>query len=174
MGTAEFYLEVENKRLKVEGKIPYRPGFGVPEIVLNRNAVVCEMQLNDRRDFRKRAYGQNEYFVSYYFNAEEQGTIHILYDTPIEGWDNCISDDLIAISLYSHAFPTYLPRYINDSICFLKRGFEGDEVYEAYLDKITGLYAKKTKKCLEKLSILLACQRKKSGCTSRARYELYT
>lgn len=146
METAEFYLEIENKRLKVQGKIPYRPGFGVPEIVLNKNAAVYEMQLNGQRDFKKRVHDQDDYLVSYYFNAKEQGIIHIAYDTPVEGWDNCIRGDLIAISLYSHAFPTYLPHYIENSVCYFKKGFEEFAVYEAYLDRVTGLYAKKTKR----------------------------
>lgn len=143
---AEFYLEIENKRLRVDGRIPYRTGYGIPEIALNRNAVVYEMQLNGQRKFGKRVHEPNDYFVSYYLNLEEHGTIHIAYETPVEGWDNCIRGDLIAISLYSHAFPAYLPCYIKNSICYLKSGFEGYEVYEAYLDRITGLYAKKTKK----------------------------
>lgn len=146
MEIVEFYLEIKDKILKVEGKIPYHKGYGMPEIVLNKNAVVHGMEMNWKKDFKRSVNAQNDYFVSYYLEEEEDGIIHIIYDTPVEGWDNCISGDLIAISLYSHAFPSNLPEYISNSICYFKSGFEKYEIYEAFYDKEIGLYAKRTKK----------------------------
>lgn len=146
MATAEFVLKIENGELGVEGKIPYYKCEKFPQITLNKNAVIKAMELNQYEQFEKQVDVHDDYFITYFLDLKEDGIINISYTTPVEGWDNLISEDLVAISLYSHAFPANLPDYIQDSICYFGKGFENYDIYKAYVDEETGLYAKGTKK----------------------------
>ena len=145
MAAAEFVLKIENGKLNVEGKIPYYKGEKNPQIKLNKNAVVNAMKLNQCEQFKTTSDTDNDYFAIYALDLKEDGIINVEYTTPVEGWCNLISEDLVAISLYSHALPNNLPEYIQDSICYLGKGFENYEIYKAYKDETTGSYAKKTK-----------------------------
>lgn len=157
--TAEFFLEIDNKTLRVEGRIPYRTGFGIPEIALGKSAVVREMCLNRNIDFRKTVNTPNDDLVTYGFDKEEEGIIQIAYDTTVNGWDNCISDDLIAISLYSHAFPEKLPEYIQNSVCYFKNGFEDYYIYDSYRDEASGLIAKRSDKLFGEIANIIGIPR---------------
>ena len=144
MTTAEFILEIKNGKLGVKAKIPYLKNEKKPEIKLNRDAVVDVMELNRNTQFKKEIDATKDYFVRYTLDENENGNINVEYTTPVEGWDNLISEELIAISIYSFAFPNNLPKYIQDSICYFGEGFENYDIYNAYRDKATGLYVKKT------------------------------
>lgn len=146
MATAQFFLTIESHSLKVEAKIPFHKNEGLPQITLNKNAVVSRMTLNRHNHFQKLVHPDNNYFATYSLEDTEDGVIQITYTTPVVGWDNLISEDIIAISLYSHAFPANLPEYITDSVCFFTEGFETYEIYDAYFDAVRGMYAKRTKK----------------------------
>ncbi|MDE7446308.1 MAG: hypothetical protein K2N15_11510 [Lachnospiraceae bacterium] len=156
MATAIFYLKIENGLLYVEGEIPFYRGYGNPKITLNKNAVVHHMSLNHQDVFQKTVDENNDYFVTYCLEKEEAGNISIKYSTPVKGWYNLISKEVIAISLYSHAFPSNLPDDINDSICYFVKGFEDYELYGAYWDESKELYAKSSKKLFGEIANIIA------------------
>lgn len=142
---AKFTLEIHGGRLFVLGEIPYTAGKEFPQIVLNKYAKVKSMSLNEEQKFEKKADPKNDYFVIYVINnRDKDGTIRIEYDTPVAGENNIIDEDVLAISLYSNAFPGRLPDYIQKSTCYLQSGFENYEVINSYFDQDTGLFAKDT------------------------------
>lgn len=159
MGTAEFWLRIENGKLAVEGRIPYYKSENEPQITLNKNAVVSAMKLNQCEQFKKTININNDYFVTYSLDLKEDGIINVEYTTPVEGWCNLISEDLVAISLYSYALPNNLPEYIQDSICYFENGFEDYNIYKAYKDETTGLYAKKTKNLFGEIVNVIGIQK---------------
>lgn len=150
MAIAEFKLKLKDEKLIVEGSIPFTGGKDLPRITLNKNAELQGMKINQYLHYKKVIDANNDYFVSYIPDTEtskfEDGKIEVSYETPIQGWHNCITSNMIAISLYSHAFPLNLPEYIQGSICYFVEGFEEYEIYNAYVDEETGYYAKKTDK----------------------------
>lgn len=155
MATAEFFLTIENHYLKVEAGIPFRKNDGLPRITLNKNAIVTHMALNRHDHFQRTVSPDNNYFTTYSLEEAEDGVLQITYTTPVAGWDNLISKDVIAISLYSHAFPANLSEYITDSICFFSGGFEAYEIYDAYFDSARGMYAKRTKKLFGEIANII-------------------
>lgn len=155
MATAIFFLKIVNGNLYVEGQIPFLQGHEMAKITLNKNAVVDYMFINQEHSFQK-AIDKNNIFATYFLECYENGIINIAYSTPVEGWYNLISKEIIAISLYSHAFPTNLPDYIEESICYFNKGFENYEIYGAYWDAVKSLYAKKSKKLFGEIANIIA------------------
>lgn len=156
MAQADFILEVKDGLLYVIAEVPYISCEKFPQITLNKNAVVTHMEINDHSEYQKYSSPDNDYFVNYTVTYRESGTIKVEYRTPVEGWLNQLSDDLIAISLYSAAFPASLPDYIQSSICYFKSGFEHYEIYDSYFDPDKGLYCKKTNKLFGEIANILA------------------
>lgn len=155
MADAEFILTVEQDSLQVETVIPYVAKGNPPRITLNKNASISRMTLNQHDNFQKHIHPDNDYFATYSLEAAEDGILRITYTTPVAGWYNLISENVIAISLYSHAFPGNLPEYITGSICYLAGGFEAYEVYGAYFDAQKGMYAKRTKKLFGEIANII-------------------
>lgn len=151
-----FILEISNNMLFVLGKIPYISGDELPQITINKNAKVEMMQLNEEKYFVKKVNPSNDYFITYSLNNKQDGLITVEYSTPIDGWPNQISEELIAISLYSTAFSINLPDYIDSSVCYFKNGFENYDIYDSYFDKEVGLYAKCSKKCFGEIVNIIA------------------
>lgn len=140
-----FTLEIFENRLYVKGEIPYISGDKVPQIMLGKNAKVKSMSINGNGQYKESIYLNNDYFKIYSIDSsKENGTILIEYDSIVEGENNILSEDVIALSLYSNTFPTQLPEYIDESICYFKHGFENYDIINSYRDIDSGLWAKNT------------------------------
>ncbi|MCM1282948.1 MAG: hypothetical protein NC180_01135 [Muribaculaceae bacterium] len=118
-----YTLELLGDRLLVSAEIPCLAGEEPPEVTLHARAGV--------RSRSKRCRGAESFLV-------------IVYDTPVEGWLNILTEECFAVSLYSHAFPQGLPAYIDGSTCYFQSGFESYDIVDAYIDRETGLWAKDT------------------------------
>lgn len=116
---AKFELEIHDNRLYGLGEIPYIAGEKLPQIILGKNARVISMSFNGRQKFGVNIESDNDYFGIYSIdNAKENGTIFIEYDSSVEGENNILNKDVVALSLYSNTFPSYLPDYIEESTCY--------------------------------------------------------
>ncbi len=142
---AIFYLKVLENKLYVKGQIPYINGDKQPQIIVGKNVNIHSISINGNSNFVSNVSTENDYFIVYTNNEyEEEGVIEIEYDTNIVGENNIISDELIAISLYSNPFPIKLETYIDGSLCYLEEGFENYDVMNSYIDEETGLFVKET------------------------------
>lgn len=140
---AKFTLEIHQERLYVSGEIPYIAGEKAPQIVLGKNAKVTEMRFGDSGQFRVSVDPGNDYFRIYtVVHEKENGTIFIEYNTTVEGENNILSEEVVALSLYSNTFPSRLPDYIEESTCYFKDGFENYDIIHSYEDNERGLLAK--------------------------------
>lgn len=144
---AIFELEIHDNRLYVLGQVPYVAGEKLPQIILGKNARVTSMSFNGRHQFEVNVSPDNDYFRIYTIgNENESGTIFIEYDTFVEGENNILSEEVVALSLYSNTFPSKLPDYIEESTCYFKKGFEQYDIIHYYVDNKSGLLAKDSKK----------------------------
>lgn len=144
---AIFNLEIRENVLCVKGEIPYIANEKTVEIELGKNVEIKNMHINGNNKVKESVNAYNDYFRIYSIDdVHEDGTIYIEYESIVEGENNILNDEILAINVCSNVFPTQLPDYISESTCYFINGFENYDIMYSYVDGNSGFRAKDTKK----------------------------